>query len=534
MALSRACRCAVVAVLVVLPLLLLAPSASAHAMVVASTPAPGSLLEVAPQDVTITFDESVSVVPDAVRVYGPDGSRVDHGAVLRPGGSGDEVEVAVDAAAEGTYLVSWRVVSADSHPVTGAFTFSVGRRSTAPAVAAVGSDDGLSKLLGLSRAVGYAGSALLLGGTVLLGLAGGAGATGAGRGRRVGRLVGLGLVALVVSAVVALLVQGGYDAGLGWSSIGRPSLVGDVLATTFGRGVVLRLAAAAVFGLALVRTGGRLRSVVLALAGIGVVASFAMTGHGVSSPLQFASTSVHVAVASIWVGGLAVLALIVLPRGTGDVRPLVARFSLVATGCVAVLVATGTYQAWRQVGAWGALTATTYGRELLVKLGLVLLILAAATFSRRWAHGPATGPAARLQRSVEIELVLAMAVIGVTAVIATTMPATVAYHPSASARLTTGPDVVQVSAVPAGDRTMRLDLVVLDASERPTSPAEVDAAVSLPGRDLGPLTITLHRAGIGHMTGTVAVPVVGSWTLSVTVRTTAIDEYTATTPLPIR
>lgn len=529
MALFRACRCAVVAFLVVLPLLLLAPTASAHAMVVSSTPAPGSLLEVAPKDVTITFDESVTVVPDAVRVYGPDGSRIDHGAVLRPGGSGDEVEVAVDAGDEGTYLVSWRVVSADSHPVTGAFTFSVGRRSTAPAVTAVGSDGGLSKLLGLARAVGYAGSALLLGGTVVLGLASGAAGLG-----RVRRLLVLGLAALAAGAAVSLLVQGAYDAGLGWSSIGRPSLVGDVLATTFGRGVLLRLVAAVVFGLALARTGGRLRSALLTLAGIGVVTSFAMTGHGVSSPLQFVSTSVHVAVASIWVGGLAVLALIVLPRGAGDVRRLVARFSLVATGCVAVLVTTGTYQAWRQVGAWGALTATTYGRELLVKLGLVLLILAAATFSRRWVHGPATGPVARLQRSVEIELVLAMAVIGVTAVIATTMPATVAYHPSVSARLTTGPDVVQVSAVPAGDRTMRLDLDLLDARQRPTDPAEVDAAVSLAGRDLGPLPVTLHRTGRGHLTGTIGVPVVGPWTLSVTVRTTAIDEYTATTPLPIR
>ncbi|GAB3857449.1 copper resistance protein CopC [Nocardioides maradonensis] len=522
-------RAVVVLVLGALPVLL-SPSAYAHAMVVASDPAPGSLLRTAPKDVSITFDEAVTVVPDAVRVYGPDGSRVDRGAVLRPGGAGDEVGVAIDARAEGTYLVSWRVVSADSHPVTGAFTFSVGKRSGAPTVAAVGSDPGLGKLLGLARSVGYAGSALLLGGTLLLGLAGPP-APGQARGRR--RLLGIGLAALVGGAVVALLVQGAYDAGLGWSATGRPSLVGDLLATTFGHGLLLRIAAAVAFGVVLAAGRGIVRSVLLVLCGLGVVISFAMTGHGVAGPLQLVSTSVHVAVASIWLGGLAVLAVLVLPK-PADARVLVTRFSRVAAVCVAVLVVTGTYQAWQQVGAWGALTATTYGRELLVKLGLVLLVLVAASFSRRWVEGPDTNPVARLRRSVETELVLGMAVIGVTAVLATTMPATVAYHPSVSAHLVAGPDRVEVAAVPAGDRTMDLDLVLLDGAQRPTDPPEVDVAVALPGQDLGPLPVTLHRVGRGHLAGTLGVPVVGTWTLSVTVRTSAIDEYVVTTHLPIR
>ena len=533
MPLSRASRAAVravvVLVLVAFPLLL-GPSAFAHATVVASDPAPGSLLTTAPTEVSVTFDESVTVVPDAVRVYGPDGSRVDRGAVLRPGDAGDEVGVAIDAHGEGTYLVSWRVVSADSHPVTGAFTFSVGKRSGAPTVAAVGSDSGLAKLLGLARAVGYAGSALLLGGALLLGLAGPAPA-GREQGRRL--LLGLGVGALVGGAVVGLLVQGAYDAGLGWSAIARPSLVGDLLATTFGHGLLLRIAAAVAFGLVLAVARGTVRNLLLVLCGLGVVTSFAMTGHGVAGPLPFVSTTVHVAVASIWLGGLAVLAVLVLPK-PADARVLVTRFSLVATVCVAVLVVTGTYQAWRQVGAWGALTATTYGRELLVKLGLVLLVLVAAAFSHRWVDGRGTSPVARLRRSVEMELVLGMAVIGVTAVIATTMPATAAYHPSASARLVAGPDVVEVLAVPAGDRTMTLDLLLLDGQGRPTNPPEVDATVALPGQDLGPLPVALHRVGRGHLAASVGVPVVGTWTLSVTVRTTAIDEYVVTTRLPIR
>ncbi|GAB2990982.1 copper resistance CopC/CopD family protein [Nocardioides montaniterrae] len=527
--LRRACLGAVVVAACVLGVLLGSSPASAHAMVVSSTPAPGSLLRTAPSSVAITFDEAVTTVPDSLRVYGPDGERVDHGALVRPGGRGNTIDVAIGSGAKGTYLVSWRVVSADSHPISGAFTFSVGRRSMAPSAPQVTSDTGLGTLLGVARGIGYAGSALLLGGSLLLALAR-TGAAGTARGRR--RLLGGGVACLVGSAVVALGVQGAYDAGLGWSAIGRPSLVGAVLSTTFGHGLLLRIAAALVFAAALVLVGGRARVALAALAGLVLVVSFAMTGHGVAGPLEFVSTSIHVAVASIWIGGLAVLALLVLP-GKGDPRELVTRFSTIALACVVALVVTGTYQAWKQVGARAALTATTYGRELLVKLALVVLTLVAAAFSRRWVRRARHGDAGPL-RAVERELVLGMAIIGVTTVIATTMPAAVAYHPSTTARLTTGTDVVEVSAVPTGDRMLDLDLRLLDADRRPTDPPEVDVTVSLPGRSLGPLPVSMHRVARGHLVGSVAVPVVGTWTLAVDVRTSAIDEHTATTDLPIR
>jgi copper transport protein len=209
------------------------------------------------------------------------------------------------------------------------------------------------------------------------------------------------------------------------------------------------------------------------------------------------------------------------------------RFSRVALGAVGVLVATGAYQAWRQVRSWGAVTATTYGRELLVKLALVALILVVAAASRRWVRGTRTDVGV-LRRRVAVEAGGIVAVLAVTSALVATAPARSAYHPSVSANLRLGPDVVQVSAVPAGDRRMQVHLYLFDRRDRPTEPRQVTASVSLPSQHIGPLPLRLSKVGRGHRIADVAVPVAGDWSLAVVVRTSAIDEYTRSLTLPIR
>src|ERR1700759_1975630 len=110
-----------------------AAPAAAPAVPERSDPAPRALLDAGPRGVTLTYDEAVTTLPTSVRVYGPDGSRVDDRHVLHPAGEGRRVPVGLqDNLARGSYLVSWRVISADSHPVAGAFTFAVGQRTATP------------------------------------------------------------------------------------------------------------------------------------------------------------------------------------------------------------------------------------------------------------------------------------------------------------------------------------------------------------------------------------------------------------------
>lgn len=108
--------------------------ASAHAALRGTDPDDGSVVQRAPRHLTLTFTESVGLLDDSFRVFGPDQRRVHTGEAQHADGQSDTARVGLPKKlAQGTYTVAWRVVSADSHPVSGAFTFSVGKRSATTA-----------------------------------------------------------------------------------------------------------------------------------------------------------------------------------------------------------------------------------------------------------------------------------------------------------------------------------------------------------------------------------------------------------------
>jgi copper transport protein len=510
-----------------------AAPASAHAVLEGSTPAPDALLPRLPAVVTLAYDEPVTTLPTSLQVFGPDGSRVDDGVAGHPGGVGQEVSVRLrPTTLHGTYLVSWRVISADSHPVSGAFTFSVRDRTAAPKEVAAHTDRFVAFGLGASRFLGYLGCALLVGGLAFLALCWRAGASSGG----VRRVLVAGATISVVGATAALFLKGPYDAALGLGSLDQGALLRETLRTTYGTAVLVRLGVCLGALALLLGVRGRVRWSGLALAATALVATFPFTGHadaGDQRPLAVVSDLVHVTSMSTWLGGLFVLVAVVLRGGSADAVAIAGRFSRVALTCIAVLIGTGTYQAWRQVRAWGALTATTYGRELLVKIGLVAVVVVVAWFSRAWVRRAGSAGPAALARTVALEVAIALGVVGLTSALVATEPASAAYHPTVAANLALGPDIVQVSAVPDGDRSMDLHLYVFGKDLRPVDPPEVTAELSLTSQGIGPLPLTLQHVDVGHEVGHVAVPVTGDWTLAVRVRTDAFDEYSRTLALPI-
>jgi len=427
------------------------------------------------------------------------------------------------------------VISADSHPVSGAYDFSIGRRGEAPAAPTVGGDRGMGIGLGVGRWLGYAGSALLLGGLFFLVVC---------RPRGVPRrllLVGAGL--LTLGAVVCLLLKGPDDADLGLSHVPDGSLLHEVLGTTYGVATIARVMLALLGGLLVLawhRLPASARAASVGLLTVALAVCFALAGHAAAaSPRWFAVLvdGVHVVAMSIWLGGLMMLLVVVVRRrpradssATHDTVGVARRFSALALGAVVALALTGGYQAWRETRSLGALEHTAYGRELVVKLVVVVLVLAAAASSRAllWRHADLD----ELRRTVTLEAAGVAVVLGITSALVATEPASAAYHPSVETNLAILGDTVQVSAIPQGDRSMQLHLYVLDGSGRPIEPKELDAAVSQ--GSLGPLPIRLVKAGPGHRQGVVSVPRAGDWTLAVTLRTSAIDEDSASVTLPIR
>ncbi|MFD6300998.1 copper resistance protein CopC [Streptomyces sp. NPDC060235] len=368
--------------------------ASAHAALTGTDPQDGSVLKSEPRRVTLTFSESVGLLDDSFRVLTPENRRVHTGAPSHADGRSDTASVTLPRGlGTGTFTVAWRVVSADSHPVSGAFTFSIGKPSatTAPLPSAAASNPASTGLYDIARYAAYSGLALLIGAATFV--------LGCGHRGSVRRLLLTGWWTLLGSTLALLLLRGPYERGTGLGDALDPSILSDTLTSRPGIVLVARLALLAAAVLLPLRAPLRDRvpgPAVLVPGGLlalGLAVTWAAAEHasaGIQVPVAMVSSVLHLLAMAVWLGGLAAL-LSALHRPAEPVAPaVVTRFSRLALVSVAVLAATGVYQSWRGLGSWDALTSTSYGRLLLVKVAAVALLLAGAAFSRRWTARLAT------------------------------------------------------------------------------------------------------------------------------------------------
>ncbi|MFF2522323.1 copper resistance CopC/CopD family protein [Streptomyces liangshanensis] len=388
-------------------LTVLSGTASAHAALTGSTPEDGAVVATAPKDVALTFSEQVALSDNSIRVLDPSNKRVDT-QKIRNLSRGSTVTYAVDLHAglpDGTYTVAWQAVSADSHPVSGAFTFSIGAPSkteaTLPTEKAGGGLVGF--LYDVARYVSYAGFILLVGGSAFV-----LGSWPRGASvRPLQRLVVQGWIALTASTLVLLLLRTPYTGSGKLADAFDLGGLRDVLTTKAGTALVSRLlllGAAALFVAVLFGAYARRGTPAteeeakekkdltfgLAVGGVvvsaGIAATWALSEHastGIQTGLAMPVDVLHLLAVAIWLGGLTAL-LVALYRGPSIEGAAVRRFSRTAFVSVVVLASTGLYQSWRQVGSWSALGGTSYGQLLLVKVGLVAVMVAIAFFSRRW------------------------------------------------------------------------------------------------------------------------------------------------------
>jgi copper transport protein len=410
-----------------LGLLAVAAPASAHAVLESSSPADGAVLGHAPARVSAMFDEPVGIIVGSLQVFAPNGNRVDTGQVTH-GGRPQQIAVALlRGLGPGTYTVSWHVISADSHPVQGAYTFSVGApSSTSVHLAGLGGQE--SALVGFAfwavRWLAFWSFAVMIGAVAFVVCCWPAGAADP----RVLRLTMGAWGGLALSVLAAVLLEGVYGAGQGLGHVFWPNVLHTTLYSRYGRAVGARLllVVIALFAFSLTlgslpEGGRRSRATAGAVWGaltVAFAATWAVADHsGVGSqvPLAVPADIVHLSAMAVWLGGLAMLIAIVLrparPRAragvgaqggngraaergarmaahrgqvaTAQAAQAVTSFSPIALGCVVALVVTGTYQAWRNVGTWGALAGTSYGRLLLVKIAAMCALIALGYLARR-------------------------------------------------------------------------------------------------------------------------------------------------------
>jgi copper transport protein len=423
-----------------------ASPADAHAELLETKPANGEVLDTAPTQIYLRFSETIDIPGKALEVFGESGDELDTSEPGHVNGDGSTLGVDLPALDDGAYVVTWRVGSADSHPIQGAFTFRIGAGSQDEAnalmarlVSSSGGDTTVGLLYGIDRFADFSGMILLVGGALFV-----AGLWTAGAAdRRARRLIAGGWITVTVATLLGFGLQAAYTAGEGLGGVVDPSVVGDVFDTRAGRVWLVRLLLLVIVaGTArrlLPRPPVRARATTLsasastsvdvdepgdAAAGAGAVevgpaaadrftpsligvivlslallATISLAGHAGSGDLvvlAFVTDLVHLFSICFWLGGLVLLLLVVLRRprapgapwaagaapADGVVQRVTGEFSALALVAVGAIVVSGTVQGWRQVGSLGALTGTTYGRLLIAKVVLFGLIMVGAYLSR--------------------------------------------------------------------------------------------------------------------------------------------------------
>jgi copper transport protein len=551
-------RAAAAAVLAVAAIVTSAPaSALAHASLLATAPAAQRVAPHAPGAVALTFSEPVEPRFAVISITDRKGRQLGEGAPARAPADPRTVERPVERLRPGWYLVYWRVISADGHPVRGAFTFAVGPGPGSPVQFAVPSLRETAATPGLIVARwGVLLSVMLAVGLFLFRcvIARPAGATEEDRSLRAVTIAWVvAVTASLVLVPVYLLLSTAKFSTLSPVDVG--GLLPLARASSFGRGIsdleVLLALSAVAAGIAiwLDRPDRRRRSIVEVLAlGAALAAAAAvllvpgLVGHaGQTSPRSLALTLdwVHLAAGSVWLGGLA--GLLVLWRATRRGRRMralatvVPRFSRVALGAVLAIVATGTAQTVEHLPTLGALWETSYGRSIAVKIGLlgVALVLGAVNLlvttprlARAGARGdPAAGArgAVLLRRTVPGEVALVASTVFAAGVLTSLPPPSSALGRAGEAVAKVGPGPVRHGVTQAGTRAVvRLEPNTavrpmgfgLDLSRggAPLTGATVIARFDMLDMDMGQQSFKLAetRPGTYRRTGMPLI-MVGNW-----------------------
>jgi copper transport protein len=566
-------------------------AASAHATLEATTPQRGARLDAAPSQIVLRFSEPVTVSLGAVKVFDPRGREVQQGDAFHPGGRSSHVAVKLRSElGDGGYTATYRIISADSHPVSGGFTFAVGDGPTSAASVAEllrGQTAGpvTATAFSVVRAVQYAAIALGAGIVTFLlvcwlpalsAVAGASQSWAAAAGalaRRARLLLAVAAGAGAASAAAGILLEGAQGEGASLWSAARGDVISSVLSTRFGTvwGLAvlawifvgawtlarpaavptLRAATVGATGLGLPQRRVGLLTLAVPLAALALLP--AVSGHpAVQAPvaLMLPANAVHVAAMAAWLGGIAVLAL-ALRSATQRLDPderlrllvaVVSRFSLLAGVAFAVLFVSGAVQGIVEVASVSALFDTAFGRAVLIKLVLFGTLVAIGWVNRyrilpalRAAGGSPRRAGVLLRQTLRMELAIGVAVLAVTGALAGYPPSTTATSGPVAREATVGPARLQLTVDPAAVGLNELHIYLFDSR----SGAQYDRAkettldAELPGR-IAKLPLDIRKAGPGHYIGTGSLGVAGDWHLTLTVRVSDFDEYTTHLTVPIR
>ncbi|WP_449276668.1 copper resistance protein CopC [Leucobacter sp. GX24907] len=522
--------------------------ASAHAILLGTTPGDGEVLKGAPVSAELQFNEPVRLIDGAIRLFPSYGEPVTLDAQTRD----DSVIISLPGGlADGTYALSYRIVSADGHPVGGAITFHIGIASASASTLGTEIETPASteSTVTVLTAIQYLGlfifAGLLFFHSIVL------------RHRQLfprgtRRLLKAALWCGVAASCMLVPASALRITGESLGSIldpsswlpgvqGPPTLVAAVALIT---GLAAYLLAVHVHS-----SAARVSSVVLAAV---ATATPVLVGHSQTTEpvwLIIAADVSHLIVGAFWMGG--VLGLLQFLASVGPRRAstaadveravrLTIRFSRFALYSVILLAVSGTVMTVLILDAPSQLVDTGYGLTLLLKLSIVAAVIALAAWNRtrllpRIIVHPSAGLRwATLKRILSYEAALIVVVIAITGYLGNSSPNHAHHHDSTRPQTATSQEtsvriesqglVVEGSLSPTaiGSNTLVFQLAY---GGEPIATEEVLVSARLPEQQLGPITaVTKLDTATGKYESSLTLPVSGKWQVEITARISNYDQ----------
>ena len=550
---SRIARQLVAALAILVGVLALGTTAaSAHATLESSSPADGQSVPTSPSEIRITFSEAVTTISGGLSVLDADGKTVDVGNSEVVDGRTLVAPIS-ETLSDGTYVTTYRVLSADGHPVSGSLLFGVGEGALDRSAQPSSNGDRLWEIIGgISRFIMYLAALIAAGVAFFLAFI----HDRAEDRWRIVPFVRIGSLLALLSATGIVMSQAALLTGKGAGAVTDSNVLRDVLNQNLGWSLALLM-----IGLAAVHLSTDIPKKVvsnsLALSGgLAVTISFAVWGHATElSPkaISLAADAIHATAAALWLGGLVGLVMVLSLRTPESVRAtagIISRFSLMAFWSVIALTIAGlTLTITGSDASLNSILTTTWGQLVLAKIGLTLIVVLIAAWNRRTLVPSLIGPTenngelavrwATLLRTIRAEAVLLVAVVALTAIVVNVPPARTAVvaktdRVDITQRVDTGN--VQLSVDPAIGGPNTVAVRYTDGTGQPINVANsMSIEFSQPSAGLEPITrlVPASEPGVFMIQGNeLSIP--GTWTITIAVRTGDFTEQRTSFEVPVR
>ena len=550
---SRIARQLVAALAILVGVLALGTTAaSAHATLESSSPADGQSVLTSPSEIRITFSETVTTISGGLSVLNADGKTVDTGNSEIVGGRTLVAPIS-ETLSDGTYVATYRVLSADGHPVSGSLLFAVGAGALDRSAQPSSSGDRLWEIIGgISRFIMYLAALVAAGVAFFLAFI----HDRAEDRWRIVPFVRIGSILALLSAIGIVMSQAALLTGKGAGAVTDSTVLRDVLNQNLGWSLALLM-----IGLAAVHLSTDIPKKVVSQSlavygGLAVTVSFAVWGHATElSPtaISLAADAIHATASALWLGGLVGLVMVLSVRTPETVRAtagIIGRFSRMAFWSVIALTLAGLTLTITGSGAsLNSILTTTWGQLVLAKISLTLIVVLIAAWNRRTLVPSLTSPTentgelavrwATLLRTIRAEAVLLVAVVALTAIVVNVPPARTAVvaktdRVDITQRVDTGN--VQLSVDPAivGPNTVAVRYT--DGTGQPINVANsMSIEFSQPSAGLEPITrqVPASEPGVFVIQGNeLSIP--GTWTITIAVRTGDFTEQRTSFEVPVR